>query len=404
MPSCANRFIPCDTLLEVGRVNRQPLRQWAEDLISKLATTNNADSETWLDVTGCMNNAALIEVFRGELQSARKVCDLQLSWVAGLVRTYGPMAACDLALQPWVNIGRLLRITGDYDAALSHFTMLLDTGTEQDLQLGPVAIDASTWQEVARAKKLDNFLEAVYVVDSAKTYFAAKDFQGALDFLRSAAPFINQGVAPMRAEAEVIALANLERYQDALAIMNLDEWQQDNYTKLVRVTYRVGIMAAAGYIEQAEKLLQQLVGRVLAAKFDDALDPRVLRYLHYLCVLAVDLGRSDLAVCIAQKGLSTARKISDVPLILTFLDLLIETEAAGKREVFMQERAALLETCLYKTLLKPRGRRISEALADNPIFPTLLTSLEAVADNAASSQGAQFPPMLDKAESYSAHR
>src|SRR6185503_15112106 len=134
--------LPSDSLLERGRVSRPPLRVWVANLLDNLAEAERK-STAWPSVDGCMNNAALIAVYRGDLRGAEELCQIQLRWVANLMREHGPIAVGELVIQPWINIGRLRRIQRDYQAALRHFTLLVDTMVGESLRAGPITLDAA---------------------------------------------------------------------------------------------------------------------------------------------------------------------------------------------------------------------------------------------------------------------
>lgn len=380
MTRAAHALIPHDTLLDVGRVSRLPLRLWVSDLFSKLDRIDETRPESWIDIAGCMNNAALIEVFRGSRERAWELCDLQLRWVANLAKVHGMAAVGDLAPQPWVNIGRLLRIARDQDGALRHFALLPDTRAGKDMHFGPVAIDAATWQEIVETKSMDSFLEAVYIVDSTRCYFGARDYAGALAFIERARAMSTEGMVAMLDEAEVIALAGLERYGEAMEVTKRESWARDRYCKLVRSTYQAAILAEAGQSEPAERLLAQIAERVLPANLENHQDQRVLRYLFQLGVVAEHLDMDALAERIWQKGLDTERGFRDVPLQLTFLDALLALDRVAEREALEQQRADLLDESLYTVLRRAHGLAADPEAAADPCFDLLRQRLEATAE------------------------
>jgi hypothetical protein len=212
---------------------------------------------------------------------------------------------------------------------------------------------------------------------------AARDHEGALELLRQAQTLTGSDIAIMRAEVEVITLAKLERFAEALAVTDRPEWQQgDGYTKLVRVTYRLALMAAASHAEQAQRLLEQLTARVLAAKLGASQnDQRALRYLHHLGQIAMHLGLPGLAADIWHAGLATTEQIIDVPLELAFLESLLDIEVIEDRDALARQRTALLRECLYATLLKARNIAVDPSAAADPAFATLLSALHEAAEH-----------------------
>jgi tetratricopeptide (TPR) repeat protein len=385
MPELVDQLIPHDSLLEPGRIERRSLRPWARELHGRLVSASDLlvatheQPDVWEEIATCMNNAALIEVFRGAPRSARALCELQLRWIDGLVRTHGLAAAHALALQPWINIGRLLRSAGNHVEALRYFSLFVAMQADMTLHLGPIVIDAATWRAVVSSKEVRTFLAAVYVIDSWKTHMAAGNHAGAVEFLRRATALTGAEVAGQLAEAEAISLARLGRYQEALDVLDREVWQSASYTKLVRVTYRVAFMAAAGQVDQTRRLLEQLAGRVLSTRLDTTPDQRVVRYLHHLGLMARCLELAGLAARIWLVGLGSARQLADVPLEVAFLESLLQIEGLENRAALAQERSALLQECLYETLLAPRGLTVDSTAAADPVFAALHDKLQEIA-------------------------
>jgi hypothetical protein len=209
---------------------------------------------------------------------------------------------------------------------------------------------------------------------------SASSSSDAVEFLRGAAALTGTDTSLLRTEAELISLARLGRHSEAFDVLEREAWQSDSYSKLVRVTYRMALMAAAGNEDQARRLLEQLAGRVLSARLDTAPDQRVVRYLHHLGLMARCLGLAELAGRIWLMGLGSARQLPDVPLELTLLESLLDIECLENRAALAQERSALLQACLYKTLLAPRGLTVDPVAAADPVFAALHDKLQAVAE------------------------
>src|SRR5262249_31470723 len=135
-------------------------------------------------LAACMNLGALIEVLRGNRPNAQWICDAQLRWVARLAARSASASVLELALQPWVNYGRLLRLEGDYSAALRHFALAPAQRNKEPVALGPCYISREAWDHIVKADlTVPNFLWNVYVLESLKTYFMQMDFTSALMFI-----------------------------------------------------------------------------------------------------------------------------------------------------------------------------------------------------------------------------
>jgi tetratricopeptide (TPR) repeat protein len=373
-----------ELLLESGRTSRPPLRTWARSLLDRLES-GEASPASWSKVAVCMNNASLIEAFRGNSSGSQGLCELQLRCAENLLRFHDAATHADLVLQPWINLGRLLRIRGQYDRALEHFAVFLDVMQGRAPRLWPLQIDAPSWRKLATAQSETSvlpLLKAVYIVDSMKVYFSARDVEGAARFLRQARVLLDGETHLLLDEAELITLARLGRYEDALALTERSGWQQDGYSMLVRLTYRVALLSALGAEDSARPLASRLAERVLAMDWSHPKDQRLLRYLHSLGNITREVGLEDVAERLWSTGLSASHQFKDVPLQLSFLESLLDLPEVADRAALSAERSTLLEECLYVPLLASRGLQANPLALQDPIFARLRQQLEAVAARA----------------------
>jgi hypothetical protein len=367
-----------DTLLEVGRVNRPPLLAFARAILDRLGKLG-WEPESWPEVAIGMNNASLVEALRGEMRRAEQLCLLQLAWAARLVREHGLQTAGDLALQPWVNLGRLRRLEGRHAEARRHFAFLPDLQQGRAIETGPICFDAAAFRELVESRTLTPFLTTVYVVDTMKTWSGAGDFSGALAFLTEARELVGQAPMPILDELQLITLANLGRYDEAMAVTERPTWQEDGFSKLCKVTYRVSLLAAVRSVEAAAPLAADLTAKVLRAGLEKPSDQRVLRYLHVLATLSGWLGQQEGAVALLRLGLNASRHFGDVPIELSFLEALLATAELPDRELLTAEREALLRTSLYAALARSRGVKPDAAAAASPLFQQIWDRLEQIA-------------------------
>ncbi|MDI3285868.1 hypothetical protein [Polyangium sp. 15x6] len=334
------------------------------------------DDAGFLRIEECCNNTGLIEVYRGRPGAAAEVCARQLEWAARLVGRHGVMGAGEHLIQPWINLGRLRRIAGDHEAALAHFALVVETLSAKPVRLGDLEIDAASWRALVQHRSLYDLLKNVYVVDSVKTYFVARDLTGALDCLRRARSLCGEEPFPLLKEMELLTLARLTRFEEAAALLQSNAWNNSGFHKLLRVTYRVGLHAASGELPRCKRLMEDLAARVLSMRgLSEPDDPCVLRYLHYLGGLASRLGLDERAAQIFRLGLGAAEHVDDVPCRVAFLDALIDAGVEDRRAL-EAARAALLDDCLYVPLLKARGMTADPAALSDPVFDELHAKLE----------------------------
>jgi hypothetical protein len=371
----AAEFFPADSLLEPGRAARQPLGPWAAELRASLREWREGDEpKAWRAIAEVMNNAALIEVFRGELASAEQLCHLQLEWVAQLCRRHPPEIVAPFAFQPWVNLGRLCRIHKQYGAALQHFSLLSSARRAEPLDLGPVHIDAPLWRRWQAQAEVMAVLELIYLLDSTKTLLMDARPEAALSLIRSTSRDRGRTYPPCL-ESELIVFARQERYEEALRLAEDPGWCVDAYHELVRWTYRIALLVALGKEESAQRLLLQLVRALAGLQTNPPTDPRFCRTLLRLLDLARALGERDCMRSLCRVGLLAARASGDSPHELAMLEAHLACGEEAERAQHESERSALLAETQYGLLLGPRGLRVDPVRAGDPVFAELRQEL-----------------------------
>ena len=373
MPSSPERLVPQDTLLEPNRQIRRPLRAWAGDIVLSLREQEARDEPSPIALSIAWNLAALIAAHRGDLAGAEDICLRSLAWSA---RGRGPEDEARrvvLAIQPWINIGRLRRLAGRADEALAHFDLLAPFDAGRAVTLGPAVLDAATWQRADAADpSLRHVLRTVLVNDSLRALLSARRHDDALSFASAVRPRCEPAQIPYLEEAGAVACAHLGRTEAALAAAAGPGWESAGmHGQMVSAACRIGVLMLRGEITEAARLAHALCATALVLRVADGDDPRVLRLFHHLGGLAVQLDLRGPAAAIFSAGLAGARRLEDEPLEIAFLDALADVGSAEVADRCRREREAALSRCLYAAVLRREGRTAEEAASRDPVFAEL---------------------------------
>lgn len=351
------------TLLESRSLNRPALDRWAQSLLNRLQELLERSPEAWAPIGDCMNVAALIEVYRGDRVAARQICESHLRWAERLTRRLGVQEAGALAIQPWINVGRLLRLERDFPQALERFALLRDHLSGRPLHLGAIHIEPEVWRHVLAAQPtLVGILETVYLVDSLKTFFMAKDYGQALAFLqegREAGIALHSRI--FLEEGELLTLVGLERPVEAIQVTMRPDWSSQPFSKLVAAAYRAALLLGVGEAQHARTVLETIGKRLLGSKLERVEDQRVLRLLLFLGTLAADAGLPEQALGFLRMGLHATRRFDDYLLELGFLNALLSQESLEDRGELDEARAKL---------------QAAGSSAPPPVFATLRGAIE----------------------------
>jgi tetratricopeptide (TPR) repeat protein len=331
-----------DFLCPFPRIPRLPLDRWAANCVQQLRLPEQvrspADDETYY---ATLNKAALIFSYLGYSEEDKRICLAELHSIAA--REPDPMLL-RLAIDPWINYGRLLALEGATAEALGHFAVVNSLNQGDGAELGPCRISPGMWLKI---KQIDPRLERAardsYVIDSIRTYFHANDFNGALGFING----LNGDCPYIIEEAALIAGTTAPRrsladapYLEAIAALY----------RLDRTTAKgLAILYATGAFENTP--LSSL------ARFGERLGDALLRF-----------DERSFASAVFIKGLEIAQAISDQPLEWVFLKRLVQMEQHGK---WHSDYQRLVSTCHYKIVRSTEGLE-PVPLASGNVYEDLL--------------------------------
>jgi hypothetical protein len=289
----------------------------------------------------------------------------------------------ELALQPWINVGRLLRIEKDFECSLDHFSLVSRYHNRCAIDIGPCHIAAQDWEEIQHANPFfEHTLENVYVIDSLKSFFAMKNHARALDFIRRQRGSRSTRLLPYLNEAEIISLANSAQYSKALDIANTYE-PRTLFDELVFLSYQAGLLALMGDLAASRDLARKLGACLSMMSADDPLDHRTLRYMYFLGSINEFTGASDIARVVYQNGYHSAVTYRDQPMMLSFVNALIETGLSNTAR-WREEQARILRDSLYRSFFQ-RDRTQPAAYPDPRFDQLFAAAIELMANSSSKA-------------------
>lgn len=311
-------YFPSDTLSDTGRIFRRPVARWAPVIAAELVRRAGGRGEReLLEACSLVNNASLVFALAGEDAQAAQICRRQLAWLRAAARD-GAKAAASLAMQPWVNLGRLRRQRGEHESALAMFARVYVPDEDGRLRYGDFAVRP-------RDVRYEN-AELIYVADSLRTYAAARAWERGLRFIRrvrSAVQFVS--TLPRLDEYEFQFCLRRGYGRAAARVLDRISWSFWPGLALDNAFYRCVLLEREG--SDASRVLADLARWVCGALDADAApDHCVLRYAFELGSVLARAGRGGPARRVLEAGLRASAKFEDVPLRVEFARL-----AAGPR-------------------------------------------------------------------------
>lgn len=336
-------------LIPHEKLVREPLQKWAGRWLEWVMCQEPSlcvDLRRTRELAKCLNQVALIEFYRGNRLGAECLCWLQIEWIHRLVMQTQAADLLEIALQPWINIGRLQMAEGSFDGAMAKFCVLQEFDRRTLLAIGPIRFTDAAWNRIhASESDLRSRLEAVFVIDSLKCLLVSGQVEEVHSFRRHQSD-ISPYLHPFFAEAEILAFVaagSLRIGLDlALRYMNETEgWKRIVFA--LRVANLLKKMASPSFDDLCVSLLESIQG----VDFEQLELPE-LHIAYQIVRIAAAEGHSEMAVgCIARKVLHRSITVGDEPLVAGITECLLLTSSGFEKDYWRSRHNEVLQRSDY---------------------------------------------------------
>jgi hypothetical protein len=373
-PAAVSVAVSAGLLLPQDRIARTPLARWAETLSRRLERCRDAvfsPRQFSLEVAGISNNAALVAALHGDREQAWSLCEQQIEWQHRYSRYAGDSTIAAHGVQPFVNLGRIEALAGDWEEALARFARLDGYRTDGAVDLGRVCVDGTGWQAVTGSREaFDRLLENMYVIDSLKALLQNRRFEEALAFTARLRPEMRPGLLLFAREAEVVSWSRLGRHPRArdlaaAAVRETHAWERAVFTLRLGET-----LAASGDLDAAADVLRPLAKVSVNLSSGRRSDLQTLYVLVRLAGACAEVGMADVAAPVAQAAYEGACAAGDEVFQIECLRLLSAAAHLPERDSWCEA----LEQLEYGTRYE-RYRRGSAAASPSPEIERLYAGL-----------------------------
>ncbi|HEX8695753.1 MAG TPA: hypothetical protein VF746_25280 [Longimicrobium sp.] len=356
---------------------RRPLGAWAEDLSGSLATALAEPDVIGRarTVTGCGNNASLILAHAGRLDDAERVVRAQVAWLqAGADRT-GEGALLALALQPWINLGRLHALRGHAAAALRHYAEVRACRMDAPVSLAGRAIIPAHWKAAGwEPAGLERFARTAWAIDGLRVLLAAGRWAEVREMADGDAERGAGGAAAFLREARWIALGREGRVDVALAQVEPAVRAGSVWDRMVAHVRRAELLLLAGDETSAAGTLGELVAVFGRMGGLEGLQLPALLIVQALAALAVLHVPSAAARTLAGRVAAGARRLDDEVMEIEILRLLAASDRPAERARRADELRRRTDATGYARL-RPRDRPPAPSAAVDALLERILAAL-----------------------------
>ncbi|MFD5888697.1 hypothetical protein ACFWHQ_22280 [Streptomyces sp. NPDC060334] len=370
MPKPANDFV-----CHYPRGWRPPLTYWSEKLVESLQGMAPKGLNEYEKSASLLNKAALVFAYLGEQDKARQICEAELIWLANEADGLNLQDSAHLlrlAIDPWVNMGRLLGFQGDAKNALEYFAAVHSLNSSAQVHLGPCRLTSQIWKKVLESHPhMNGVIRSIYVIDSLKTFFQSQDYRGVLEFIEAlntvecVAMSAPAGRAPFNAasspglrylvnEGALIAHARLGSYGESATDAG-PSLMGDSYCESVLMLYRAEIDCAEG-TKNGSQIAKKLAILVEGGLFDSVPPATMLRFIEKQGDLLEQVEERKLALGVYKKGLELARRLNDQIYEWEFLRSLRRLALSEEQQAeWDHAHRRLVAVCEYKVVCKAEG-------------------------------------------------
>jgi hypothetical protein len=342
-------------LLIARRRARNPLPTWVRNILDRFAQARaQAGADLYSacqQLLGCFNEAALVELHFGRRDHAGTLCRAAINLVERVLSKTGRLSAARFAFQPFINEGRLDRMSSHWDDALDKFRRLKSFREGESVEIGRLRITPRHSSAIAtESPDFAGLMYEYYVIESLTTLLRAERFAEAIHFVTVNEPAAAGWLAEFLQEAAIVTLIHLGMPETALEIADTYLRDPSRQNRAIFSYRRAEILVARNQSEEALKILERLGGVCLSPNLR-----RDRMNLNLLARLGRQLTglRSELATPVVRIGLACSEHQNDILSQHEFLMLLLRISLDS-----MERSAIEMRT---KTLLQDNGYGMAQS-------------------------------------------
>lgn len=347
-------LVPSSPMSITDELVHRDLGYWSESLLLKLEQEFKDNSETAREkICVYLNQAALISSLLGEINDARSLCNLQLSWLKAEAKAQG--VGIDLfffLLQPWINLGRLNHVEGKYAQAIPHANMAESAFAGKGISIGEMEISgdqiAAFLADPEKGQVLKHYLFVNYIEGMVKVYVGSGNYLEGLAFIEEQQHCSQVKIEFLLEECKLILLLKMGNYEEAWKCVRQCK-PHNPFNKLLLLYYTSLVANLSGRGEQARKFGLKLASYLAkATKERNFIDLKKLLLSTARLCASMDLGQS--AHMLHQKGFELSHTLHDQRYAVSFGLGFSESNmiAEAERQAVLETLQSHISICHYR--------------------------------------------------------
>lgn len=292
-------IITTDSLIDGGRTAKKALRPWISQLICRteglLDPTEKIKSFPE-ELSSIQNNFALITLFMLGVAAAREECLAQITWAQSFTGD-------GEVLQPYINLARLDRISGDLRGSKNKLQKLLEISEcgHGHIENNPFIASEKQRHFLMNACRAELFLSMI------------KNHSALLTFLSESTK--SEDIDATEAERLVIGGNLIKSPTHVWQGLKSKSWFKTSHVRYCGMFYRASVSISDDKNNVVKRFLQE-VSSYLENPHQSIIDHCSLRFIHRSALLAERTNNYEYAITLLDRTISLATTLKDVEYLI----------------------------------------------------------------------------------------
>ncbi|HXT15556.1 MAG TPA: hypothetical protein VN706_07990 [Gemmatimonadaceae bacterium] len=278
---------------------------------------------------------------------SRRLCELEAEWLIRFGDVHGDSAIRSLAIQPWVNIGRLDALEGNWAGALSRYAGLSSTSPCSALVVLGHSIEIDDAVTADAPVTLRQMANNIYVLDSLQALLRNHQAGEMLEFVERLSPTCGREFQPFLREAAIVAHAELGRADEAVHLARSAAATVSGWPMLVFRLRLAETLAVGDNMSSSRAVLTPIASVVPRVSLEAVRDLSNLRILQRAATVAAVLCWPEAASALARVVFDGASTAGDEPLCIESARLLSTVDSTDVAR-WTETRQRLEEETMYR--------------------------------------------------------
>ena len=267
--------------------------------------------------------SALVYCLMGNVDKAIKLCHKQIDYFS--FKSNKNIKLLKFCMQPWINLGRIDRISGEFESSVEKFKILrLRDYNGKYINLGNHQFDKEIlFEVVVTDNEVNNAVSACAFIEPIKTYLANGEFKKINSLSKVELSNLNKSLHGIAYESLIIANVQIGNLSDAYRIANKAIKNVPPHLMHIFQLRKGELLAVNGDDHHAKSIFQKILELIKYYEFNTP-DIQAAVFSAKAASQFLKFGYKELAHQASAIAYKIAEKVDDELLKIECLEILVE--------------------------------------------------------------------------------